>query len=121
MKKNMILFISVNSNMIGNFVERNLLKIFFSEIYSGIIWRRVIEEEEYDFFLFYQIKYNCKFPREKFSEDLQISSGIIWRRFIDEEYNHSSRFCQIKYDWRSPREKSSEDLLFRHFFKIYIQ
>ena len=70
MKNNIIHFISANSNMIGNFVERILLKNFFSETYSAIIWRRIIDEEEYDLFLFYQIKYDWRFPREKFSEIL---------------------------------------------------
>ena len=71
MKNIFIHLISAKSNMIGNFVARNLLRTFFSEIYSGIIWRRIIDEEEYDLFLFYQIKYDWRFPREKFSEDLR--------------------------------------------------
>ena len=56
MKNNFIHLISVKSNRIGDLLARNLLRTFFSEISSRIIWRRFLDEEEYDSFLFYQIK-----------------------------------------------------------------
>ena len=69
MKNNFIHLISVKSNRIGDLLARNLLRTFFSEISSRVIWRRFLDEEEYDSFLFYQIKYDWRFPRKKFSED----------------------------------------------------
>ena len=70
MKNIIIHLISAKSNMIGDLLERNLLKTFFSEISSRIICQGFFDEEEYDSFLFYQIKYYWRFPREKSSEDL---------------------------------------------------
>ena len=44
--KNIIIhLISDKPNIIINFLERYLLKIFFLEIFSGFVWRRFFDEE----------------------------------------------------------------------------
>ena len=65
MKKNMIHFFSIKSNIIVDLLERSPLKIFLLEISSGFI-----NEEYFHSSLFCQIKSDCKSPREKSSEDL---------------------------------------------------